>query len=35
MPVEEGAAGIVSMVYSLTLDDSGTFRRWDGSVHPW
>ncbi len=35
MPVEEGAAGIVSMVYGLTLDDSGTFRRWDGSVHPW
>ena len=35
MPVEEGAAGIVAMVDSLTLDDSGTFRRWDGSVHPW
>ena len=35
MPVEEGAAGIVAMVDGLTLDDSGTFRRWDGSVHPW
>ena len=35
MPVEHGAAGIVAMVDRLTLDDSGTFRRWDGSVHPW
>ena len=35
MPVEQGAAGIVAMVDQLTLDDSGTFRRWDGSVHPW
>ena len=35
MTVEEGAAGIVAMVDGLTLDDSGTFRRWDGSVHPW
>jgi len=35
MRVEEGAAGIVAMVDRLTLDDSGTFRRWDGSVHPW
>jgi NAD(P)-dependent dehydrogenase (short-subunit alcohol dehydrogenase family) len=35
MPVEDGAAGIVAMVDSLTLDDSGTFRRWDGSIHPW
>jgi NAD(P)-dependent dehydrogenase (short-subunit alcohol dehydrogenase family) len=35
MPVEQGAAGVVAMVDRLTLDDSGTFRRWDGSVHPW
>ena len=35
MPTEEGATGIVALVDSLTSDDSGTFRRWDGSVHPW
>ena len=35
LPTEEGAAGIIAMVDGLTADDSGTFRRWDGSVHPW
>lgn len=35
LPTEEGAAGIVALVDKLTLDDSGTFLRWDGSVHPW
>ncbi len=35
MPTEEGAKGIVAMVDGLTAADSGTFRRWDGSVHPW
>ena len=35
LPTEEGAAGVVATVDRLTLDDSGTFLRWDGSVHPW
>jgi len=35
MATADGAAGIVTMVDVLTLADSGTFRRWDGSVHPW
>jgi NAD(P)-dependent dehydrogenase (short-subunit alcohol dehydrogenase family) len=35
LPTEEGAAGIIAMVDNLTADDSGTFRRWDGTVHPW
>jgi hypothetical protein len=35
MPTEEGAAGVVATVDRLTLNDSGTFMRWDGSVHPW
>jgi len=35
LPVEEGAAGIITMVDGLTPAESGTFRRWDGSVHPW
>jgi len=35
LPVEDGAAGIITMVDTLTPADSGTFRRWDGTVHPW
>ncbi len=35
MATADGAAGIVTMVDGLTLADSGTFRRWDGSIHPW
>ena len=35
MATADGAAGIVKMVDGLTAADSGTFRRWDGSVHPW
>ncbi len=35
MATADGAAGIVTMVDGLTLADSGTFRRWDGSTHPW
>ena len=31
----DGAAGILALVDSLTMADSGTFRRWDGTVHPW
>jgi NAD(P)-dependent dehydrogenase (short-subunit alcohol dehydrogenase family) len=35
MTVDEGAAGIIATVDALTLDDTGTFLRWDGSIHPW
>jgi NAD(P)-dependent dehydrogenase (short-subunit alcohol dehydrogenase family) len=35
MATADGAAGIVTMVDGLTIADSGTFRRWDGSTHPW
>ena len=31
----DGATGILALVDGLTMADSGTFRRWDGSVHPW
>ena len=31
----EGATGILALVDGLTMADSGTFRRWDGTVHPW
>jgi hypothetical protein len=31
----ESAAGIVTLVDKLTIDDTGTFFQWDGSIHPW
>ena len=31
----EAAASIVTLVDGLTLEQSGSFLRWDGSVHPW
>ncbi len=31
----DAARSIADMVDRLTIEDSGTFRRWDGSVHPW
>ena len=31
----EAASGIARVLDSLTIDDSGSFLRWDGSVHPW
>jgi NAD(P)-dependent dehydrogenase (short-subunit alcohol dehydrogenase family) len=31
----DGATGILALVDALTMADSGTFRRWDGTVHPW
>jgi NAD(P)-dependent dehydrogenase (short-subunit alcohol dehydrogenase family) len=31
----DGATGILTLVDGLTMADSGTFRRWDGTVHPW
>ena len=35
LPTDEGATAILALVDSLTMADSGTFRRWDGTVHPW
>jgi NAD(P)-dependent dehydrogenase (short-subunit alcohol dehydrogenase family) len=31
----DAARQIVALVEGLTIADTGTFRRWDGSVHPW
>ncbi len=31
----EAAASIVSVVDNVGIDQSGSFLRWDGSVHPW
>ena len=31
----ESAAGIVTLVDKLTIDDTGSFFQWDGSIHPW
>jgi NAD(P)-dependent dehydrogenase (short-subunit alcohol dehydrogenase family) len=31
----EAAAGIARVVDTVGLDQSGSFLRWDGSVHPW
>jgi NAD(P)-dependent dehydrogenase (short-subunit alcohol dehydrogenase family) len=31
----EAAAGIARVLDGLTIDGTGSFLRWDGSVHPW
>jgi NAD(P)-dependent dehydrogenase (short-subunit alcohol dehydrogenase family) len=31
----EAASGIARVLAKLTIDDTGSFLRWDGSVHPW
>jgi NAD(P)-dependent dehydrogenase (short-subunit alcohol dehydrogenase family) len=31
----EAAAQIVDLIEGLTMEQSGTFLRWDGSEHPW
>jgi NAD(P)-dependent dehydrogenase (short-subunit alcohol dehydrogenase family) len=31
----DAAAQIVDLVDALTMEHSGTFLQWDGSVHPW
>jgi NAD(P)-dependent dehydrogenase (short-subunit alcohol dehydrogenase family) len=31
----ESAAGIVKLVEGLSLDRTGSFFQWDGSIHPW
>lgn len=35
MEPDDAARRIVEMVDTLTIDDTGTFRRWDGTTHPW
>ena len=35
LPTNEGARGVIDLVDGLTDADSGTFRQWDGAVHPW
>jgi NAD(P)-dependent dehydrogenase (short-subunit alcohol dehydrogenase family) len=35
LEVADAAASIVQLVDGLTLEQSGSFLRWDGSVHPW
>jgi NAD(P)-dependent dehydrogenase (short-subunit alcohol dehydrogenase family) len=32
---EESAAGIHAVIAGLTLDQTGTFYKWNGDVHPW
>jgi NAD(P)-dependent dehydrogenase (short-subunit alcohol dehydrogenase family) len=33
--VDESAAGLVTLIDSLTLDHSGRFWTWEGKEHPW
>lgn len=35
MEPAEAAAAVATLIAGLTPADSGTFRRWDGSIHPW
>ena len=35
MGPDESALHIADTVDRLVIDDTGTFRRWDGTVHPW
>lgn len=35
MGPDESASQIAATVDGLTIEDTGTFRRWDGTVHPW
>jgi NAD(P)-dependent dehydrogenase (short-subunit alcohol dehydrogenase family) len=31
----QSAAGIVGLIDTITLKDTGQFFRWDGTIHPW
>ncbi len=31
----EAAAAIAALVDALSIDDTGSFKRWDGTTHPW
>jgi hypothetical protein len=33
--VVESAAGIMSVIEKLTLEQTGCFMKWNGEVHPW
>jgi NAD(P)-dependent dehydrogenase (short-subunit alcohol dehydrogenase family) len=35
MDATEAATAIVDLVGRLTLEQSGSFLRWDGTIHPW
>jgi NAD(P)-dependent dehydrogenase (short-subunit alcohol dehydrogenase family) len=35
MEPADAARQVVALVDGLTIADTGTFRRWDGSIHPW
>jgi NAD(P)-dependent dehydrogenase (short-subunit alcohol dehydrogenase family) len=35
MDASDAAADIAVLVDGLTLADTGTFQRWDGTTHPW
>lgn len=35
MQPADAAAAIASVVDGLTIADTGTFKRWDGTTHPW
>ena len=35
LDADDAARRITDLIESLTMDDTITFRRWDGSVHPW
>ena len=35
MEPSEAAASIAALVDGLTIADTGTFKRWDGTTHPW
>lgn len=32
---EESAAGLIALCDGLTMDRTGQFFRWDGTIHPW
>jgi NAD(P)-dependent dehydrogenase (short-subunit alcohol dehydrogenase family) len=35
LSAQESAAGILKLADGLTMQDTGGFFRWDGTVHPW
>jgi len=35
MEPADAAAAIAALVDGLSIDDSGSFKRWDGTTHPW
>lgn len=35
LTVEESVGGMLDVLLSKTLEDTGSFLQWDGSAHPW